>query len=276
MARQHPRPDPEGAIPAVEVPALADLGLAHLARPRRRTLVLFLARPVVAAGAAAGLAASGRWVAALALVPLWYGWSLTLVHHMIHGSLGAPPALRSVALAVGGALALHAGHALALTHLQHHATAPDAPDPEGAIERVPLWWLPVEAVLFRYRLWAWGWGRAHGRGAIAAEAAVHVAVLAYALTHLPDPLALVVVALWGADVAFAVLAGRGPQTNWGRPVPTPLVAVRCRLTRWLLLGHNWHLEHHLYPEVPLPALARVAPAIDGRLAELGAYVVRLP
>jgi beta-carotene hydroxylase len=275
MSRHQPDQS-QRTIPAGAVPTLAELGLAHLARTRRRTLVLFLARPVVAAGTALGLAASGRWLPALALVPLWYGWSLTLVHHMIHGSLGAPPAVRNAALAVGGALALHAGHALALTHLQHHRAGAAGPDPEGEIERVPGWRLPAEAVLFRYRLWAWGWGRAHSRGAIAAEVAVHAAALAYALTHLPQPLALVVIALWGADVAFAVLTGRGPQTNWGRPVPTPLVAVRCRLSRWLLLAHNWHLEHHLYPEVPLPALARVAPAVDARLAELGATVVRLP
>jgi beta-carotene hydroxylase len=274
VSTERPR-DPQRTIPAVEVPTLADLGLAELARPRRRTLVLFVARPVAAAGAALGLAASGRWLPALALVPLWYGWSLTLVHHMIHGSLGAPPAVRNAALAVGGALALHAGHALALTHTQHHATT-GGPDPEGEIERVPLRRLPAEAVLFRYRLWVWGWDHAHGRGAIAAEVAVHATAVAYALTHLPDPLALVVAALWSADVAFAALAGRGPQTNWGRALPTPLVAVRCRLSRWLLLGHNWHLEHHLYPDVPLPALARVAPAVDARLTELGALVVRLP
>jgi len=273
VSSERPR-DPQRTIPAVDVPTLADLGLGHLARPRRRTLVLFVARPVGAAGAALGLAASGLWLPALALVPLWYGWSLTLVHHMIHDSLGAPPAVRRAALAAGGALALHAGHALAATHLQHHAAG--GPDPEGEIERVPLRRLPAEAVLFRYRLWVWGWDHAHSRGAIAAEVAVHAAAVAYALGHLPDPPALVVAALWAADVAFAALAGRGPQTNWGRPVPTPLVAVRCRLGRWLLLAHNWHLEHHLYPEVPLPALARVAPAVDARLAELGTVVVRLP
>jgi fatty acid desaturase len=48
------------------------------------------------------------------------------------------------------------------------------------------------------------------------------------------------------------------------------------VARWPLLAHNWHLEHHLYPQVPLPALARVEPTVDRLLAERGALVVRLP
>jgi beta-carotene hydroxylase len=271
MPPDHPR-----TIPAVDVPTLPELGLGHLRRVPARTRSLFVARPLAAAAGALALAAAGRTAAALALVPLWYGWSLTLVHHMIHGSLGGAPALRRAALAGGGVLALHSGHALVATHLQHHRTDPGAPDPEGAIEYVPPARLPAAAVLFRYRLWAWGWRHGAPRRWVAAEVAAHVAVLGAALTHLGQPLSTVALALWAADAAFAVLAARGPQTNWGRPVPTPLVAVRCRLARWPLLAHNWHLEHHFYPDIPLPALARVAPALDGFLAERGALVVSLP
>jgi beta-carotene hydroxylase len=268
--------DPRRTIPALAVPSLADLGLAHLADVPRRTRWLFLLRPVAAAGAALALARRGHPTAALALVPLWYGWSLTLVHHMIHGSLGASPALRHVGLWLGGALVLHSGHALVRTHLQHHRTDPGAPDPEGEIESVRARTLPLATVAFRYRLWAWAWRAGRPRAWIAAEAAGHVAVLAWALTHAADPLARPLLAVWAADVAFALLAARGPQTNWGRPVPTPLVVVRGRWSRWLLISHNWHLEHHLYPQIPLPALARVAPAIDDLLARRGALVTRLP
>lgn len=268
--------DPRRTIPAIDLPPLAELGLAHLSRVPRRTRALFLARPVVAAGLALALAGAGHLALALALVPLWYGWSLTLVHHMIHGSLGAGPATRRCALWLGGALVLHSGHALLDTHLQHHRTEPDAADPEGEIELVPWRRLPVEAVLFRYRLWAWAWRAGPRRAWIAGEVATHVLALGWALGHPGAAPARLVLAVWAADVAFALLAARGPQTNWGRPVPTPLVAVRCRSTRWLLLAHNWHLEHHAYPEVPLPALAQVAPAIDHLLAERGALVTRLP
>jgi beta-carotene hydroxylase len=268
--------NPRRTIPALAVPPLADLGLAHLATVPRRTRFLFLVRPVVAAALALALAATGHLPIALALVPLWYGWSLTLVHHMVHGSLGASPAGRQVGLWLGGTLVLHSGHALVRTHLQHHRTDPDAADPEGEIESVPGRRLPLATVAFRYRLWAWAWRAGRPRGWIAAEAATHVGATGWAVTHAGAPVARLVLAVWLADVAFALLAARGPQTNWGRPVPTPLVAVRCRWTRWLLFAHNWHLEHHLYPQLPLPALVRVAPVIDDLLAERGVLVTRLP
>lgn len=268
--------DPRRSIPDVAVPTLAQLGLSHLQRVRAATRWLFVGRPVLVAITAVWAATTGHLVVALALVPLCYGWSLTLVHHMIHGALGASGPLRHAALAVGGAIALNSGHALRATHLQHHRTELDAPDPEGEIELVAWSHIPLEATLFRYRLWAWAWREGRDRGWIAAEAAAHMTAVGWALTHLSHELALVVLAVWFADVVFAVLAGKGPQTNWGRPAPTPLITIRTRWTRWLLLSHNWHLEHHLYPEVPLPRLAQVAPVVAPVLAERGALVKRLP
>lgn len=298
--------DPGRAIPSVAVPTLTELGLGHLQQVRAGTRRLFVVRPLLAAAVVWWAATSGYQMLALAAVPLLYGWSLTLVHHMIHGSLGAARPLRQVALAVGGVLALHSGHALKATHRQHHRTELDAPDPEGEIELVPWHRMPIEAVMFRYRLWAWAWtaaartprrqrgwrGRRAGGGPgrgwrrrgspgrqrlwIVAEVAVHAAAMVWALTHAGHKLAWVVLAVWFADVVFAVLAGKGPQTNWGRIAPTPLIAIRSRYLRWLLLAHNWHLEHHLYPHLPLPYLAEVEQALDGLLAERGALVKRLP
>src|ERR687897_1585320 len=140
MPPDHPR-----TIPAVDVPTLPELGLGHLCRVPARTRALFVIRPLAAAGGALALAATDRTAAALALVPLWYGWSLTLVHHMVHGSLGGAPALRWAALTGGGVLALHSGHALVATHLQHHRANPGGPDPEGTIEYVPPARLPSPA-----------------------------------------------------------------------------------------------------------------------------------
>jgi fatty acid desaturase len=268
--------DPGRAIPSVAVPKLEDLGLGHLQHVRAWTRRLFLVRPLVALAVVGWAALAGHLVLALAAIPLLYGWSLTLVHHMIHGSLQVSPPVRRTALTLGGVLALHSGHALRATHLQHHLTDLDSPDPEGEIELVPWPRMPVEAVLFRYRLWAWAWKDGHRRAWIAFEVTVHVAAMVWALTHLEHHLALVVLAVWIADVVFAVLAGKGPQANWGQPTPTPLVAIRCRLLRWLLLAHNWHLEHHLYPHVPLPYLAEVEPALDTLLADRSVLVKTLP
>lgn len=283
--------NPERAIPAVEAPTLAELGLAAEVRPTNRTRLVFAARPFVAAGAVIGLGLAGWWLPALALFPALYGWSLTSIHHMIHGSLRYRARTRSILLTAISLILLESGHALERTHLQHHGTDPTSDDPEGYIESLGWWRLLAEAPLFRYRLWHWAIrnpGPEENGRRRAVEIGWHLAVTVTALGLVGAHVAGVdlgrlgwgVVAYVGtqhlANATFAVLAARGPHTNWGRPTPTPLIAVRGRLSRWLLFGHVWHLEHHLYPEVPLPLLASVADRIEPLLQEHEALVVSAP
>ena len=282
---------PERAIPAVDVPTLAELGLGDEVRPTSWIRLVVATRPFAAAGAVSGLWLAGWWLAALAVVPVLYGWSLTAIHHLIHGSLRYGARTRSRLLTAVSLVLLESGHALERTHLQHHQTDPTSDDPEGYIESLGWWRLLAEAPLFRYRLWLWAirnpgssaTGRRRG-----AEIAWHVAVTALAVSLAAAHLAGVEVGRvgWGivayvgtqhlANATFAVLAARGPHTNWGRAAPTPLIAVRGRLSRWLLFGHVWHLEHHFYPEVPLPLLAAVADRIEPVLRDRNALVVTTP
>jgi beta-carotene hydroxylase len=279
-SRRRDQRDPERALPRLDAPALAELGLAQLASTRRRTQVLFLVRPLVAAGTVTVATTAGMVPLALIATAVLYASTLTLVHHTIHSSLDLPRTWRNSILALAGALALNSGRALEATHLQHHRTDPQCDDPEGRIESVPWRRLPLEAFLFRYRLWWWAWHHGRRRRWIEAEAILHVATLTAGLAIAAGtgsgPWLVTIGALWAADVAFAVLAGKGPQTNWGRPLPTPLVAVRCRLSRVLLVSHNYHLEHHLYPNLPLPYLGPVAAELDRRRSLGPIVTIRLP
>jgi beta-carotene hydroxylase len=262
----HSGRDIDRSIPAVGAPSLTELGLGHLANISLQTKLVFIGRPVLAAGLMATALANGVAFVALAMIPVLYATSLTLVHHCVHGSLRLPNWLRQASLFIGGALALNSGHALVITHTNHHETSLDLDDPEGFIETVPWKRLPVEAVMFRYRLWAWAWRQNRSHRTIAAEVALHIGAVAsapvgFVLTG-SWQWASVVAMLWASDVVFAVLAGKGAQTNWGRPIATPLVIIRCHLSRCLLISHNWHLEHHLYPQLPLFRLGVVADELD--------------
>jgi beta-carotene hydroxylase len=229
------------------------------------------------------------WTAvAIAAVGAMYATALTLVHHSVHGSLGMGRFARHACLTFGGILSLHSGHAIEATHLRHHETDPTTQDVEGRIEAMPWRRMPVESVLFRYRLWAWGFRHGRRRPLIATEISVSImgAVVAIATARHGGRLGIVAVlitTLWLADVAFALLAAKGPQTNWGRPATSPLVRITCKYSKFLLISHNWHLEHHFYPQVPIPRLGEVAERLyafdaDDRLGEAFAGIVdvRLP
>jgi beta-carotene hydroxylase len=254
-------------IPALTVPSLSELGLDKSTRVDRALKVTFLVRPLVAAAAIAASLALGWTVVALALVPLLYGTSLTLVHHCIHGSLRLGRRTTAAAITLGALFTIHSGHSLRATHLQHHRDDLAGADPEGEIEYVPWRRMPIEAPAFRYRLIAWAWRRGDDRGFIIGELAINALTIMTGFVALLTGrlgVALVIATMWFADVVFGLLAGKGPQTNWGRGIPTPLVVIRCRFTRVMLASHNFHLEHHLYPQVPLPRLALVADEFDRR------------
>ena len=151
-----------------------------------------------------------------------------------------------------------------MTHLAHHRRDRDHPDPEGYIENVTWAQLPLAALRFRYRLALWGLRHSPRRPRVWIELGVHAFAHLGSLALLPITalpwiyLTLIHVASFG----FAILAGKGPQTNYGRSIRSPFVRVRTRLGRIVFFSHDQHLEHHAYPRVPLPRLQRLRLHLD--------------
>lgn len=267
------------ALPRIDSFRLSDVDPTIL-DDTRPFAVLMVARPLAAFAAFVLAALNGWWVAAVPLTWLIYGSALTCVHHLIHSSVGLAPRSRQFWLRSIGLLVAESGHALQVTHLAHHRTGAEVPDPEGYIENVTWARIPLAALAFRYRL-AW-WGLRHGpparRRRIRVEMAVHAGLHLASLAMLP-----LTIVPWAylslihlASFAFAVLAGKGPQTNWGRPIRTPLVRVHTVLGRVFFFSHDLHLEHHMYPKVPLPRLRRLEPQLSRTLASADVLDVRMP
>lgn len=270
------RPAPDRQVPRADVPPLSALG----APAQHPLLVPFIvARPFAVAAAAVALGATGHVVLALLLLPVLFATALCCVHCAVHRSLGLSPRANEVVMTLASLLVFESGHAMAVTHIHHHEADPDAEDPEGYIETLPLGRLVLEAPRYRYRLWAWAARRGFPRpGPAALEAAWNVGSIVLALAVLGSApwLSVLIGGVHVGNAVFVVAAARGPHTNYGRAIDSPFVKVRGRITPWLLAGHAWHVEHHLYPEVPLPGLRRVVPVVDPILDRLGAHEVRVP
>ncbi len=246
----------------------------------RRLAAVFVVRPLVAVAGFVVAAIQGWWPVAVVLTWLIYGSALTAVHHLIHGSLGLSPRARRFWMSALGALVVESAHALQVTHLAHHRAAADVPDPEGYIEYVSWTQLPLAALAFRYRLMFAGLRMAprRRRPRIVFELSVHAAAHLASLALLP-----ITIVPWAyltlihlASFTFAVLAGKGPQTNWGRAIETPLIRVHTGLGRLLFFSHDQHLEHHAAPKVPLPHLRRFRRQFDAAFARHDVLDVRMP
>lgn len=255
-------------IPRLHTPRLSSLD-THTLSNLRPTATFLVIRPLIGVALFVTTASLGWWPLLLPLSWLIYGSTIAAVHHLIHGTLGLSHRARAFWLSALGVVVSESGHALQVTHLLHHRTTPGLPDPEGYIENVTWRQTPIAALKFRYRLGLWGLRHSPRPGRVRAELAAHASLHLLSLALLP-----INSWLWQylslthfASFAFAVLAGKGPHTNWGRKVSSPLIRVHTRLGRILLFSHDQHLEHHAYPKVPLSNLRdfhrHIDPTLEG-------------
>ena len=258
----------ERAIPELAVPRLRDLDVDVMSNLRPLAIML-VTRPVLAVVLFAAMAHQGWWLATPVVIWFVYGSTLSAVHHLIHGSLGLSPRARHFWLTVLGAIVVESGHALLSTHVVHHRDGSDAPDPEGYIEYLSWREMPAGAAKYRYRLMLWGLQNSPHPGRIRLELGIHafLHLLSLALLPFEPTLWIYLTLVHVASFAFAVLQGKGPQANWGRPIESPLLVVHTRLLALVFFSHHQHLEHHAYPKVPLTRLAHLRPHIEEALSD---------
>ena len=286
--------DARRAVEARLGAALAPLRV-HDDRRRVRDLATFLG--LWAAGAAITLSApggltraAGVGVSALALNAV-----VLLLHEGMHGALFRNRRLNHAVSVLLGACIGMSFTAYRTLHTLHHDAlgTDDDPDDYHAYTRSPvLFWalqgvrLTLGAVLYLVAIPVVAVRRVPGvRRALAAEYAVMAALYAAAFALVPfDTL------LWGWLVPLPVVAAmvqvRGLTQHGLTDRHDALLASRTvrpsRVVAFFLLNENYHLEHHLFPEVPsyhLPALHRAVwpllpRAVEGRsyLAFLGRFL----
>ena len=261
-----------------ELPTLNALGRDLLEVPRWRRAVSLVA-PFALTAAFFLLTAHGWWLPAL-LCPamlsfLTYG---STSHDLVHRNLRLPPALNEALLCAVELLAFRSGHAYRTVHLNHHAHFPDEDDLEGAAARMSLPRALLDGVTLQYRLWWFALRRpGTNRRWVIGEgtAALLLLALCAGLFHrTPWPAvyaALMVTGSWVYPFATAYLVHDATTSN--ALMQTRL--FRGRLLSLVALEHLYHLEHHLYPQVPHHNWSRLAKRLDPYFARLGLQPVKL-
>ena len=280
--RHEPRPRPvrpPRALADALGPALDPLRQLD-ARRRALDVAAFVGLWVVgvALAAAGDGDSAGGWalrVAGVVAAGLALNAFVLLLHEGMHGLLSRRPAVnRWLSVALGAPLAVSfTGYRV--LHTLHHdglGTDDDPDDYHGYTDRPVLFWgmqmvrLTVGAVIYlaAIPIAAWRKGTAGERRQIAAEYAVLAAAWAAAVVWLPRE-----VLVWGVLAPLPVVAlltqVRGLTQHGLTERHDALLASRTvrahPAVAFLVLYENYHLEHHLFPEVPsyhLAALHRAA------------------
>lgn len=267
---------------AYELPPLSELGedLLEMSRTWRG---MAIAAPFLCTGLFFVFGSLGWWWLALPTIALHTFLSYASASHdLVHGTLRLSPRASDVLLALVELLGLRSGHAYRATHLFHHRRFPDQEDLEGAPARMRWFRALLEGPVYLWRPGIWAWTHAQGRERawMAAEGLGILGYVAAALllwiegrSALPAIYGtLVVLASWWFPFVFVYLmhdaSGSSPlfQTR----------AFRGRILPALLLHHNYHLEHHLYPMVPARNWLTLARRLDPHLEKAGVVPIRLP
>ena len=266
------------SAPAPGLPTIDELG-RDLLRVSALRRAVSLALPFMLAAAFFPLAARGWWVAAL-LCPVLLSF-LTYAsssHDLVHRNVHLPARLNEPLLCAMELLCFRSGHAYRTVHLHHHGHCAEDDDLEGAAARMNL----PEALLYgftlQYRLWWFALQRpgTNRRWVIAEGSAVLLLLAGCALlwrwTHLPAIYAALMIAgSWIYPFATAYLvhdADAADDLHQTR-------LFRGRVLQVLALEPLYHLEHHLYPQVPHQNWPELARRLDPYFAREGLRPIRL-
>lgn len=232
-----------------------------------------LGRPFAALALYVMFASIGWWIPALVCTVVAYATAIVCVHDLMHRNLGLGRRAIDLALMAAAGLVGEAGHVLRVTHQQHHRAGTPENDPEAYLEQFGPIRALVEGPMYRHFLACWAWKNRPGlRRWIAVEAVLSLAAITAALVigrQVP------VFGFWVLTVVLFSWVFPFVSVTWLHGSEDEGALNSARTIRGIViprltLGMTYHLEHHLYPQVPSHRIAALSKVIDERLQAAGA------
>ena len=212
---------------------------------------------------------SGQWhwpilVVGLLLAALGLNANVLLLHEGMHYTLAASRTVNRWGSALLGATVLISFHAYRVMHTSHHVFLGDPRDPDdyrrvannrGTLFLMQYLRISIGALVYIFAIpfGAWKRGNKEDRLGMIADYALMVMVYSLLVWLVPGRL---LVSVWLLPLILVVwMTGvRGLTQHGLTDSEDGFTASRTILanpvTEFLLLSENFHLEHHLFPEVP--------------------------
>ncbi|MFL9841807.1 fatty acid desaturase [Sphingomonas sp. ST-64] len=218
-------------------------------------------------------AAFGIWPLAALASFLFFLTALRLNHEAIHHNLGFGPRGHRIVLHALSALMLGSNSSVAFNHLHHHSKVGTEDDIEGRCGHMTLGQVLAFGPRFPVETHRYGWR--HGgpvlRRRMIIDLALNLAMIGTALATLWPPLLYHIAAMLAAQCLTAFFAVW--ITHHGCDGALIARTQRGRLLNLVSYNMFFHLEHHLFPAVPVSRLPKLAERIDGAAPGLGAKMV---
>ncbi len=221
-------------------------------------------------------AAANAWLLAVPCSFMFFLTALRLNHEAIHAKLGLGRRGHRFVLHALSALMLGSNHAVAFNHMRHHVHLGTAKDVEGKCGRMSALRVLVYGPVFPIEMHvsAWRGGGAAVRRRMRIDLLLNLAVIAAAAAAGSEVLIYHLLVVSVAQCMTAFFAVWITHRHCHRD---ELVArtQRSRLINLATYNMFLHLEHHLYPAVPVRRLDRLAARIDAALPCFAARAKRV-
>ncbi len=259
-------PDPQAPMAAMRKLPWRDLTLMT----QREGLIECL-HPLPWLGASWVAASYGWWLVALPASFLFFLTALRLNHEAVHGNLGFSPRGHRRVLHGLSLLMLGSNHSVAYNHLKHHSRIGTPEDIEGKCGRMRAWQVLAYGPAFPIETHANAWR--HGGPAVRrrmrVDAGLNGVMIALALGSGAPALLYHLAAILIAQCLtgfFAVWITHHDVEDSGFDARTQ----RSKLINCLSCNMFLHLEHHLFPAVPVKRLGVLAARIDATFPAVAA------
>ncbi|MFZ6658498.1 fatty acid desaturase family protein [Undibacterium sp. TJN19] len=261
------------------LPALSELGADFLLASRLQRLLWSLLPLTTLAIFSATYAL--RYYALLPVVILaHFIVSTTFTHDVVHGSAGAGKRTAEWLLFGMSLLLLESGHAFRHAHLYHHSHCLEDDDFEGSPARMSLLGALLAGPLYLPRHWLHAYRltkRKDQRRWLLAESLAPIVLVSCAallLSWSAAPLTYFGF-MWFGSWLYPVTTAWLPHFKPDQSMLGHSRTLRGKIIPFLLCNLSYHLEHHLYPQVPSFNLPRLAEKLDPYFAERGVYPVKV-
>ena len=220
------------------------------------------------------LAGQALWLPAAGCSFMFFLTALRLNHEAIHHNLGFRGRGHRLVLHALSLVMLGSNHVVAFNHLRHHRHVGGPEDVEGKCGRMSfrqvLAYGPVFPLEMHVDAWRRGGQALRRRMAIDLALNLALAGAATAWAALRYHLAMMVAAQCFTAFFAVWITHHGCDGE-------ALVArtQRSRLVNLLTYNMFFHLEHHLFPAVPVKRLGRLAARVDAAFPEIPASAKRV-
>ncbi|MFZ6875295.1 fatty acid desaturase family protein [Undibacterium sp. Di27W] len=258
------------------LPNLSSLGLDLLAASKLQRLI-WPVLPLLSLAAYATVFSMQYYLLLPLVFVLHFLVAVTFTHDVLHGAAGFKPRSTEWILFAMSILLLESGHAFRQAHLHHHSHCLEQDDFEGSPAHLSLLGALKAGPGYIVRHWLHAYRLSKNptqKRWMLAELYAAILGIVLAILVLPwtaAPLTYCVFMYIGSCL-YPITTAWLPHFKPDSSILGQARSLRGKIIPALLFNLSYHLEHHLYPQVPSYNLPQLADRLDPYFAKLGVAV----